>query len=620
MPEKDEYKQLFLYELNEYVESLNTLVLDLEKDGTNIPLAEEVMRIIHSIKGMAAVMEYQSLADITHELESLISMEIEGGRVSSGLIGPLFIYIDKLQEFAQLLEVSDDILGVDMGDLLEQVANLESLRLNLGKRLEILVQFEPQAQMKNVRAFMVLQNLETVAKILSSNPTKERLEAGAVFNELAIEIMTKEDEDVIRNHIVAAGDVIGVSVNYFTTGIEEEGADEARGVSSREIQTVRVSLKDLDNVMNLLGELMILRGSLAAIVDRNIRGRSDSLARIDNIIFAIQERILSMRMVSLEHILSRLPRVVRDMAYNEGKKIEIQMVGKHIELDRSVIDPLNEILLHLVRNAASHGIEAPERRIAIGKPEEGKIKIIARQERDGVQVEVEDDGSGIDMDAIRQKAIDLGLIEGDQSISRTELTRFIFSSGFSTLDESGKVSGRGYGLNIVSRRLDEINGSIVIRTKRGVGTNFIIKLPLTIAIQQALLVEVNKQKFALPLNNVQTVLLVDRDKIITRANRNAIVLRGELIPIIQIGQALRANGPQDENGPSFAKKEIVVVWEKGVHRLGLVVENLLGQRDIVIKQLDAVTSTVRGFSGASIIDEGEIILILDPLAIVDAYA
>ncbi|MHA2368127.1 MAG: chemotaxis protein CheA [Candidatus Hodarchaeales archaeon] len=602
MAEMDEYKQLFLNELNEYVESLNTLVLDLEKDGSNIALAEEVMRIVHSIKGMAAVMEYQSLADITHELESLLSSEIESGKVSSDLIGPLFIYIDKLQEFAQLLEVGDDIASVDMGDLLEQVANLEALRLNLGKRLEILVKFDPQTQMKNVRAFMVLQNLEAISKVLSSNPTKERLEAGAVFEELSIEVMTKEDEEVVRNNILAATDVIGVSINYFSTGIEEETEEETRAITSREIQTVRVSLKDLDEVMNLLGELMILRGSISTIIDKSIGGQADSLARIDNLIFEIQEKILSMRMVSLEHILSRFPRVIRDLAYTEGKKIDLQMIGKHIELDRSVIDPLNEILLHLVRNAASHGIESPEERITNGKPE------------------VEDDGSGIDMDSIRQKAVEMGLAEANQTLSRAELTRFIFSSGFSTLDESDKVSGRGYGLNIVSRRLDEISGSITIRTKKDVGTNFTIKLPLTIAIQQALLVEVSRQKFALPLNNVQTVLLVEKDKVIQQANRRAIVLRGELIPVIKLGHALRLGNVEYTYSDELADKEIVVVWEKGVTKLGLIVENLLGQRDIVIKQLDALTSTVRGFSGASIIDEGEIVLILDPQAISDAYA
>lgn len=619
MADMDEYKQLFLNELHEYVESLNTLVLDLEKDGSNIPLAEETMRIVHSIKGMAAVMEYQSLADITHELETLISQDIENGVVKPQLIGPLFVYIDKLQEFANLLEVGDDIAGVDMGDLLEQVANLEALRLNLGKRFEVIVKFDQQAQMKNVRAFMVIQNLETVAKVLSSNPTKDRLEAGAVFDELSIEIMTKEDEEVIRNHILAAGDVVGVSVNYFSTEGEKDDEDQTRAVSSREIQTVRVALKDLDVVMNLLGELMILRGSLSTITDKRIGGQADYLARIDATIFAIQEKILSMRMVSLDHILSRFPRVVRDMAYSESKKIDLQMVGKHIELDRSIIDPLNEILLHLVRNAVSHGIEASEQRTGDGKQESGKIRIIARQERDGVQVEVEDDGAGIDMDAIREKAVGLELATKDQTLSRAELTRFIFSSGFSTRDESDHVSGRGYGLNIVSRRLDEINGTITIRTKKGVGTNFTVKLPLTIAIQQALLVEVNKQKFALPLNNVQTVLLVDNDKIISQANRNAIVLRGELIPVIKVSEALRLNGV-GESVAGFAEKEIIVVWEKGVNKLGLIVENLLGQRDIVIKQLDAITSAVRGFSGASIIDEGEIVLILDPQAMVDAYA
>ncbi|MFQ5980234.1 MAG: chemotaxis protein CheW [Candidatus Heimdallarchaeota archaeon] len=619
MPEMDEYKQLFSNELNEYVESLNILVLDLEKNGSNIPLAEEIMRIVHSIKGMAAIMGYQSLADITHEFESLISQDIENGEVRPQLIGPLFVLTDKLQEFAQLLEVGDDISGIDMGDLLEQVANLEALRLNLGKRLELMVRFDPQANMKNVRAFMVLQNLESIAKVLSSNPTKDRLEAGAVFEELAIEIMTKEDEKVIRNHILAAGDVSEVSVNYFSQNTEAEGEDQVQSVSSREIQTVRVNLKDLDSVMNLLGELMILRGSISTINDNNGRNGDDSLSRIDSTIFAIQEKILAMRMVSLDHILSRFPRIVRDISYGEGKKIDLQMVGKHIELDRSIIDFLNEILLHLVRNAASHGIETPEQRLALGKPEYGKIRIVAHQERDGVQVDVEDDGAGIDMEGIRQRAIEMGLIQSDRLLSRMELTRLIFSSGFTTLKESDKVSGRGYGLNIVNRRLDEINGNIQIRTKRGVGTNFSIRLPLTIAIQQALLVEVRGQKFALPFNNVQTVLLVDKDKIITRANRKAIVLRGELIPVIKIDEALRSN-KTDVSSPDILEKQVIVIWEKGVNKIGLIVDNLLGQRDIVIKQLDAITATVQGFSGASIIDEGEIVLILDPQEIASAYA
>ncbi|MFQ5981325.1 MAG: chemotaxis protein CheA [Candidatus Heimdallarchaeota archaeon] len=618
MPELDEYEALFLSELQEYIESLKTLVPELRKEQSNIPVAAETQRIVHSIKGMAGIMGYQALTEVSQTLESHLNEEISNGQVSSKLLRPLSIFPNKLETFAQVLAAGEDVSAVDMSELLKEVATIESILPTTDRQLEILIKFDSQAKMKNLRAFMIIQALESAGNVLSSIPTKDQLEADAVFEVLTIDLKTNEGEDEIRRRIFAVlenSDEVNISINYGSVDAEvTEEEDVSQLMPTRDAQTVRVSMKDLDDVMNLLGELMILRGSLSAFGDTAVGSQADSLARIDTVIFALQEKFLGMRMVSLEHVLSQFPRLVRDIAKVNGKKIDLQIVGNQIELDRSVIDPVNEILLHLVRNAASHGIESPERRTPLGKPEDGRIRIIARQERDGVIVEVEDDGVGIDMDALQRQAVAMGLSQADQTLSREDLTRILFSSG----KMSQKTAGRDYGLSLVNRKLEEINATLEMRTKKGVGTNFTIKLPLTIAIQQALLVEVNQQKFALPLNNVQTVLLVERDKIITQANRKAIVLRGELIPVIKLSHTLQL-GAAGQDGFELEDKEIIVIWEKGVHKLGLSVENLLGQRDIVIKQLDAITSSVQGFSGASIIDEGEIVLILDPLAISNVY-
>lgn len=620
MPELDEYEALFLTELQEYIESLTTLVPDLRKEQSNIPVATEIQRIIHSIKGMSGIMGYQALTEISQTLERLLGEGIENSQISSELLGPLTIFPSKLQAFADVLAAGEDVSAVDMSELqlLKEVTTIETVLPTTDRQLEILIKFAPQAKMKNLRAFMVVQALEAIGTVVSSMPTKDQLEADTVFEVLTIELGTNEGEEEIRRRILAVledSDEAEISVNYGNTSADaNEEEDTAQLAPTRDAQTVRVSMKDLDDVMNLLGELMILRGSLTTFVDTTVGSQADSLARIDNVIFALQEHILGMRMVSLEHVLSQFPRLVRDIAKASGKKIDLQIVGNEIELDRSVIDPVNEILLQLVRNAASHGIEAHEQRTALGKPEDGRIRIIARQERDGVIVEVEDDGVGIDMDALRRQAVEMGLVQADQTLSRADLTHILFSTG----EMSQKTAGRDYGLSVVNHQLEEINGTLEMRTKKGVGTNFTVKLPLTIAIQQALLVEVNQQKFALPLNNVQTVLLVDKDKIITQANRKAIVLRGELIPVIKLSETLQL-GTAGKDAFELEDKEIIVIWEKGVNKLGLSVENLLGQRDIVIKQLDAITSSVQGFSGASIIDEGEIVLILDPLAIANVY-
>lgn len=400
---------------------------------------------------------------------------------------------------------------------------------------------------------------------------------------------------------------------------EEESAQQqvkkTEEKRSKITQTVRVDIEKLDNLMNLMGELVIARSRIVDILKKyNIKEVDESLAQLSRITLDLQNVVMKVRMVPIEFVFNRFPRMVRDLARNLGKEINFVMEGEETELDRTFVEVIGDPLVHLIRNAIDHGIETKEERIALGKPPIGTVKLSARHEGNNVVIEVEDDGRGMDREKILRKAIEKGLIteEKAQGLSDERIFDFIFLPGFSTKEQVSELSGRGVGMDVVKNTIESLNGTVSIESKLGKGTKVTIRLPLTLAIIQALLVKVNNFVYAIPISIIDSTLIITTEEIKVVQNEEVIVIRGEVIPLIKLWEIF---GMEHEKTP--AEMNVVVV-RYGTRKYGLAVDTLIGQEDIVIKSLGKVFSDVKIFSGGATLGDGSIALILDVTNIIES--
>lgn len=392
--------------------------------------------------------------------------------------------------------------------------------------------------------------------------------------------------------------------------------------------TIRVSQAKLDTFMNTVAELIISKTMISHLVERfeaeSLEGILDEMVKelrkssvyLDQVSKEIQASVLGIRMVPVKTVFTKFPRMVRDLAKVSGKKIELQMVGEDTEIDKSLIEELSDPLIHLIRNSADHGIESPEVRLKAGKPELGTVTLRARHEGDSVLVEIEDDGKGIDPMLIRAKAVEKGLLtlERADAMSDEDAIDLIFMPGFSTAQQITDISGRGVGMDVVRSNVRRLNGRVSIKSEVGKGSVFTLKLPLTLAIIDALLMRVGGQVFALPGTSVEETLLVTQETISHLTRRKAINLRGEVLGVTQLRELLRFEKSQEELGEGV--EQPVVVISAGGRRMGLIVDAFIRRQEMVIKPLAPYLASLPGISGASIMGDGGVVLILDPLELI----
>jgi two-component system chemotaxis sensor kinase CheA len=371
-------------------------------------------------------------------------------------------------------------------------------------------------------------------------------------------------------------------------------------------------MRRLDDLMNLVGELVINRTRLQDIgAAHKLKDLNETLTRVSQISSALQTVVMQVRMVPIDQVFDRFPRMVRDLAKKLNKKINLELEGRETEMDRTVIDEIGDPMVHLIRNAIDHGIEKPEERIARGKPDTGTITLIARHEGNNVIIEVRDDGRGIDPAIVGPLAVERGIWTQEQldKMPPEEIIKAIFLPGFSTAKEVSDLSGRGVGMDAVKSKLDELNGSLEVESKVGEGTRVIIKLPLTLAILPALMVKVGPETFAIPLGSVQETMDITKADINIVQHQEVTLLRGEVLPIIRLRNLLQVPTP-----PDYKEKEeelSIVVCASGERRGGFMVDELLGQQEIVIKSLGNLLGGLPGIMGATMRGDGSIALILD---------
>ncbi|MGE5561196.1 MAG: chemotaxis protein CheA, partial [Chloroflexota bacterium] len=494
--------------------------------------------------------------------------------------------------------------------------------------------FSEDCPMPAVRAFQAIVALEQLGEVLGSQPTMDEIEREHVQGSVAVTFANAVPDEQVRAAIVAVGDIRAVTfkpvniegqaaakpdapASAVPAGDQKRPADvksaPARTTTSH---TVRVDVGLLDNLMNLVGELVIDRTRLAQILQQfeSKSGNDDLTAEmsrtsvhIGRVSTDLQEEIMKARMLPVDNLFKKFPRMVRDLSIKAGKDIDFVMTGQETELDRSMIEEISDPLMHLLRNSVDHGIELPADRQAAGKPRKGRVVLSAAHEESHIIITVSDDGKGIDPEKIKAAAVRKGILteEAARRLSEREAIDLIFAAGFSTNEKVSEVSGRGVGMDVVRTNIERLSGAIEIETAVGKGTTFRLKLPLTLAIIKALLVNVGENIYCIPLSSVTETLHSGRDQVSTVKTREVTVNRGQVLPLLRLRRLF--------GEPEAADEELVyiVVVTFGGEQVGLVVDSLVGEQEVVIKSLTKFIGDVPGMSGATILGDGRVGLIID---------
>ena len=491
--------------------------------------------------------------------------------------------------------------------------------------------------LKAARAFLVFKSVESKGELIKSVPTTEQIEDEEFELDFSWILATTDSKENIKKMILNVSEVAEVYIEDYvipeaeteskeetkkeTAKAETDAADKPKqekkddgdkhkkGKAKVGSRSVRVDIDKLDELMNLVSELIIAKnGLVSASGAESTQNFHEQIEYLERVTTNLHESVMKVRMVPIESVVNRFPRMIRDLNRKLNKKMELYMTGEETELDRTVIDEIGDPLMHLLRNSADHGLESNEERVRLGKPEVGSIFLDAYQDGNNVIIDVRDDGAGINIEKVRKKALEKGTITEKQAESMTDkdFVDLLFKPSFSTADKITDVSGRGVGLDVVKTKIEALGGSIIAKTVAGEGSTFTIQLPLTLAIIQALMVQVGEEKYAIPLGNINGIEDIPKNEISFVQSKEVIYLRGTVIPILRLHEILDI----EESGEE-AESLIVVVIKKGEQQVGLVIDDLLGQQETVIKSLGKHITYNKLFSGATILGDGEVALILD---------
>lgn len=619
------YAALFLAESREHLATCNRLLLEWERDPAAAEPVGGLFRAIHNIKGMAATMGYTGVADLAHRTENLLDALRTGQLFATpDVLQLLFRAVDALERGAEA--------AVGGRDAAADPALLEALTAgsggapapgavwerDLGHTAEmrvpgipappafrlVEVAIRPAAAMRGARALLALRRVEALGGVSALTPPLAAFERDDFDGRFSFRITTLASEAEIEAALRAAGEV--ETVVFRAAPAAGSSAGDAGAV-----RHIRVDLRRLNAMMKQVGELVVARNRLVELA-RDADPELDSLAgRISRLVTDLQAEVVAARMTPVGEVLERFPRTVRDLARDLGKRIRFETEGNEIELDRSILDELGDPLLHLVRNAADHGIESPEMREAAGKPAEGLIRLSASRDRRTVAIRVSDDGRGIDRAAILAKAKREGFCEPSVEVLTDDLLlRVLARPGFSTAQAVTGVSGRGVGVEVALARVRALGGSLEIQSEAGRGTTFTLRVPLTLAIVRALLTEAGGERYAVPLAYVAETVEFNPDAVTAIRQREALVVREQVIPTVHLSDLVAAR----RNGRSPRRPTIIL--EVGERRTALVVDRLLGQQELVIEPFDAPRGVPAYVGGATILADGVPALILDAAALV----
>ncbi|MBI4409404.1 MAG: chemotaxis protein CheA [Gemmatimonadetes bacterium] len=616
------YLDLYLAETRERLRSLNRGLLELEAGGAAGAL-EEAFRSAHTIKGMSATMGFRAVAAVAHELEDRLEELRSGGRqLDTALIDALLARADELERAVEEAVLSAPVLPAEpiaaaeeAGELLDtkltaaQAAEAETHALLGTVEVVARVVLQPAVALKAARALVVCRRTGEVARVLGTDPPEFSPDFGG---ELRIFLGRGTDRLAVERAIRGAGEV--QSVVFESPAAVRKEAVQAELATRLEPRHVRVDQRRLDELVDGIGELSILRGRLGPLLEaRRLDQLEELVGRMDRLVDELQDAALALRMVPVAEVFDRFPRVVRDTARGLGKEVDFLIEGREIELDRAILEELADPLVHLLRNAVDHGLETAGERSAAGKPVRGRLRLGAARERSGVVIEVEDDGRGVRREGALAQGRALGLLAaarlegvGAADLTDEQLLRLLSQPGYSSATAVSEFSGRGVGLDVVMSRVRSLGGAIELRTSES-GTTFALRLPLTLAVAPALRVKVGDEDYAIPLTHIAEAVELKDDMIAWVRGQEVLRLRDQIIPLVRLRRVLRVGEPGGESA--------AVVAEAGEDRAALAVDRLVGREEIVVKPFDPAVDTLPVFSGATLLADGRPALVLDPMSV-----
>jgi two-component system chemotaxis sensor kinase CheA len=619
------YAALFQTESREHLGACSQLLLDWERDPRATEPVVGIFRAMHTFKGMAAAMGYANLTELAHRAENLLDvLRSDPGAATHELHDLMFAIVDALEAgVAEAIAGNDGQL--DFSGLLADLDNASAAAQPTGswaipaKAPEavvgqagraVRVTIRSAAPMRGARALIALRKAESLGKVGSVRPAPAMFEQEDFDGKFAFRLESTESDESVRASILAAGEVELVELGGETTPAPQAGVPAAE--ATQRTRQIRVDLRRLDALMNQVGELVVAKGRLAELVARDASPELQAVgSRIARVVAEMQAEIIQARMTPVWQVFDRFPRVVRDLSRQLGKRVEFEVEGEEIELDRALLDELGEPLLHMLRNAVDHGIESPADRKKHKKPEDARIRLIASRDRSNVAIRVEDDGHGIDRAKVLKKARADGLVEGGiTELTDDLLLKVLARPGFSTASEVTDVSGRGMGMDAVVSRVRALGGSVQIESEKGKGTAVTLRLPTTLAILRALLARVGEERYAVPLTSVAETMEFNPAQATAVQGKETLLLRDQVIPTVHLRERLGV-GPRQTEG-----RRPTIILDVGGRRSALVVDALVGQQEIVVESFDGPRGMLPIFSGATILGDGVPVLILDPAALV----
>ncbi len=583
----------FLIESDELVAKLDSDLVTLEKEPDNLDLLNEIFRSAHTIKGTSGFLGFNDLMSFTHAMEDVLN------RLRKGEI-----------------KVTPETIDV----LLESIDIIKAIIEDIKEGRDTSTDFKPVIDK--------LRAIEQGESAESAKPSKPKAKSGKKKSSAKKGKSKKKAKEHPEEEPADKPEFEAKEAPAETGEQKPEKQEEQKAAQKKEFfdrkkteQTIRVDVNRLDNLMNMVGELVLGRNSLMQLSGKiNQKWEGDEVAgkvnqtatQINFITTEVQMAVMKMRMLPIGNAFNKFPRLVRDLSRDMNKKINLNISGEETELDKTVIEEIGDPLVHLIRNSCDHGVETPEERAAEGKPETGNVWLKAGQEGSNIIIEIADDGRGLDTEALAKKAIEKGLTTEEEisGMSDADIQQFIFAPGFSTAKKISDVSGRGVGMDVVRTNIEKLGGIIEIESEKGRGTKIDVKLPLTLAIIQGLMVKSGEDILIIPLASVLETVKINKEDIYYVNKQEVIKLRDTVLPIVDLNSVLGLPDDTEKN-----KKEYVVVVGLAEKRLGLIVSDLLGQEEVVIKTLGAYLGNTPGISGATILGDGRIRLIIDILGL-----
>jgi len=686
----NQYLDMFIEESKEHLQAINESLLALEQSPQALDIVNVVFRSAHTLKGMAATMGFEKMTHLTHEMENGLDLMRNGKlAVTLDVMDVLFRCVDILEsQLTAIIETGSDAeISVDeqvelvkaviagkpvsptsaaqvaseTGAVLEESAAVvdfneyESTILQQSQEkgftaYKLTVTLAEKCVMRAARAYMVFDAIERLGEIIKSEPRVEDLEEEKFDRGFMLVVLTKEEEETLKNTALGVSEVETVDIQVVTSlqndvvvaqqevaatavaaapiiaptpelKVEAPQAQQKTALptdhkKSQLGKSVRVDIERLDVLINLFSELVIDRTRLESIArELNNQDLVETVEHMSRISTDLQNIVMTIRMVPVETVFNRFPRMVRDLARDLNKKVDFIIRGQETELDRTVIDEIGDPLVHLLRNALDHGLESPEVRLANGKDEVGKVELIAFHSGNHVFIEISEDGAGIDRQKVLRKALERGIVDAQtaETLPDSQVFDLIFHSGFSTADKISDVSGRGVGLDVVKTKIESLGGRVLVQSTPGKGTKFSIQLPLTLSIIQAMLVQIADEKYAIPLSSIIETAIIKKSDI-KRVHKQAVIdFRGSVVPLLSLEEIFSI--PRQEL--SELDEQNVVIVRKGDKMAALVVDSFIGQQEVVLKSLGKyLTGSVMAISGATILGDGQVALIMDCNALI----